>query len=262
MKDFAFSPELLSSPKCPALLAVISDTGLIRSTPHHSHPGGQLFGAVRGLLSVDLGNQRWVVPATHAVWIPPGMPHGLFSHGPFVGWSVWVSAACSKSLPDTAHVLPVSGLLREGVLRAASWNNSRPSKAQSCLAEVIFEEIRSTQPVPLGLPMPNEPRLQKIARALSDEPNDDRTMEEWAHWAGIPIRTLSRRYLVETGLNFTEWRQRVRLLKALELLAAGNSVKAVALDSGYENVSAFITLFRKTFGVTPGRYNSSINNES
>jgi AraC-like DNA-binding protein len=28
----------------------------------------------------------------------------------------------------------------------------------------------------------------------------------------------------------------------------------VAFDLGYDNVSAFIALFRRTFGTTPGRY--------
>jgi len=257
MNDFIIPPESLLSPECPELVATVSETRVIRSTPHHSHTSGQLFGAVRGLLSVDAGNHRWVVPATHAVWIPPEMKHALLSHGPFAGWSVWVGSEKCKSLPESAHVLPVSGLLREGVLRAASWDNCKLSAAQSHLAEVILYEIRSTEPVPLGLPMPIEPRLQKIARALSDEPGNGRTMEEWARWAGIPSRTISRRYVIETGLSFTEWRQRVRLLKALELLAEGSSVKSVALDSGYENVSAFIALFRQAFGVTPGRYTST-----
>lgn len=62
----------------------------------------------------------------------------------------------------------------------------------------------------------------------------------------------------ETGFTFTEWRQRVRLLKALESLAADKPVMAVALDSGYDNASAFIALFRRVFGVTPGQYQASI----
>ncbi|MGC0175398.1 helix-turn-helix domain-containing protein, partial [Klebsiella pneumoniae] len=53
---------------------------------------------------------------------------------------------------------------------------------------------------------------------------------------------------------FNEWRQRIRLLRALELLAAGKPVTAIALDLGYDNVSAFIGLFRRMFGTTPGRY--------
>ncbi|HID9329325.1 TPA: helix-turn-helix domain-containing protein, partial [Klebsiella pneumoniae] len=38
------------------------------------------------------------------------------------------------------------------------------------------------------------------------------------------------------------------------LLAAGKPVTAIALDLGYDNVSAFIALFRRMFGTTPGRY--------
>ena len=40
----------------------------------------------------------------------------------------------------------------------------------------------------------------------------------------------------------------------VELLAAGKPVTAIALDLGYDNVSAFIALFRRMFGTTPGRY--------
>jgi len=35
-------------------------------------------------------------------------------------------------------------------------------------------------------------------------------------------------------------------------------VTSVALDLGYGNVSAFIALFKRSFGVTPGRYYNAI----
>jgi len=47
---------------------------------------------------------------------------------------------------------------------------------------------------------------------------------------------------------------RARLLRGLELLAEGQSVTTVALELGYCNISAFIALFKRTFGVTPTRY--------
>ncbi|WP_441256827.1 helix-turn-helix domain-containing protein [Bradyrhizobium sp. 482_C4_N1_1] len=59
---------------------------------------------------------------------------------------------------------------------------------------------------------------------------------------------------METGFSFTEWRQRVRLMRALEMLADEIPVTTIALDLGYETVSAFIALFRRTFGTTPARY--------
>jgi len=251
-------PDTASSAEGPPVLAVTVREGTVRATRPHRHARGQLFGATQGLLSVDAGRSRWVVPATHAVWIPPHVPHGLRSHGPFSGWSVYVAATACAALPGEPGVVAVSGLLREAVARAASWPGGALDAAQARLAGVILDEIGRAPHAALGLPMPCEARLLRIAQALADRPGDDRRLEEWADWAGMAPRTLSRRFVSETGFSFTEWRQRVRLLRALELLAAGRPVSTIALDLGYDNVSAFIALFRRVFGVTPGRYETSV----
>lgn len=255
MTDPLIPLTLASSIEEPALFVVVRQSGVIRETTRHHHARGQLIGSKRGLLTVDAGNHRWVVPATHAVWIPPTVPHGLCSHGPYSGWSVYVAASACTELPDKPSVLSVTGLLREALTRAASWNEAVLNASQERLVSVILDEIGSLNQVDLSLPMPQDARLLKIAKALSDRPDDGRKMEEWAVWAGISARTLARRFNAETGFSFNEWRQRVRLLRALELLATGRSVKAIALDLGYDNVSAFIALFRRVFGTTPGRYN-------
>lgn len=254
MSPFLVSPAIASAADGPAIVAVAHQAGAVRITGRHRHARGQLFGATRGLLSVDAGNSQWVVPATHAVWIPPNVPHGLRSHGPFAGWSVYVAELACADLPGTPCILAAAGLLRAAVARAASWPDDELDATQSRLAGVILDEIRTLPHEALGLPMPRDERLVKVARALSEQPADDRRLEEWADWAAIAPRTLTRRFVAETGFSFTEWRQRVRLLRALEWLATGKPVTTVALDLGYDNVSAFIALFKKTFGVTPGRY--------
>ena len=71
------------------------------------------------------------------------------------------------------------------------------------------------------------------------------------------MRTLERLFQSETGLSFGKWRQQLRLLYALRLLAAGRPVTAVAFDVGYESASAFIAMFKRTLGVTPHRYFAS-----
>jgi AraC-like DNA-binding protein len=254
MQPLLISAAQAAATDGPVLVAVMRQSVDARVTRRHRHARGQLLGATRGLLSVDAGNGRWVVPATHAVWIPPGVQHGLRSHGPFAGWSLYVVPSACGELPDAPCILAVSGLLREAVARAASWTSHVLDAGQARLAGVILDEIRTAPQAALGLPMPQDARLLKVARALSDRPDDGRRMEAWAEWAGIAPRSLTRRFVAETGFSFTEWRQRVRLLRALELLAAGKPVTAIALDLGYDNVSAFIALFRRTFGVTPGRY--------
>ena len=96
--------------------------------------------------------------------------------------------------------------------------------------------------------------MQRLALALSDDPADTRTLAQWADWIGMASRTLARHFLAETGLTLSAWWQRARLMRALEMLAAGAAVTTVALDLGYDNVSAFIAMFKREHGVTPGRY--------
>jgi len=40
-------------------------------------------------------------------------------------------------------------------------------------------------------------------------------------------------------------------MKAIELLVAGHTVKAVAAAIGYRHAGAFVVLFRQAFGATP-----------
>ncbi|WP_072021696.1 AraC family transcriptional regulator [Pantoea stewartii] len=238
----------------PTLIVAARQSDTIRETPRHHHIRGQLLGAEHGLLTIDAEDCRWVVPATHAVWIPPNIPHGLRSHGPYSGWSVYISAAACGALSDKPAVLSVTNLLREAITRAASWKVAELNAPQKRLSDVILDEIGSLPSVNLGLPMPQDIRLLKVAQVLSESPDDGRTLEEWAFWAGVSSRTLTRRFRSETGFSFNEWRQRIRLLKALELLAAGKQVTTVALELGYDNVSAFIAMFRRVFGTTPARF--------
>jgi AraC-like DNA-binding protein len=64
--------------------------------------------------------------------------------------------------------------------------------------------------------------------------------------------------VTETGFNFTAWRQRARLMRSLEMLAAGEPVATIAYDLGYSSPSAFISLFRRSFGHTPASYRSQL----
>jgi AraC-like DNA-binding protein len=75
-----------------------------------------------------------------------------------------------------------------------------------------------------------------------------------ARATGMSKRALERRFLAETGMSPGRWRRQRALLQAVEGLAGGAPIKAVAAASGYATPSAFVAAFRKQFGVTPGRY--------
>lgn len=157
-------------------------------------------------------------------------------------------------MPQRPCTLRISGLLREAVLRAAAWPVAPLDAASTRVAHVILDEIRSLPVEPFGLPLPGDPRLQRICAALIADPADARNLEEWGAWAGLSARTLSRRCVTETGFTFTAWRQRARLMRSLEMLAADVPVNTIALALGYSTASVYISLFRRTYGATPAVY--------
>ena len=55
-------------------------------------------------------------------------------------------------------------------------------------------------------------------------------------------------------MTFGQWRTRARLVHALKRLAQGAAVQLVSLEVGYQQPSAFIAMFQKELGNSPGRY--------
>jgi AraC-like DNA-binding protein len=258
MANLSIDRTLLTESLDPILLAVAGRANTDHGEAAHRHGRGQLFGSSRGLLTVGLETGVWVVPATHAVWVPPRHLHWARSHGPFEGYGVYVAEASCENLPSEPCSIRCSDLLRVAVRRAATWQVGPLDTQCERVAAVILDEIRSLPIDALGLPMPRDVRLARIARAMLDEPASERSLDAWAAWGAIGARTLSRRFVMDTGFTFTAWRQRARLLRALQMLADGVPVTNAAIDLGYSTPSTFIALFRRTFGVTPAAYGQRI----
>ena len=76
--------------------------------------------------------------------------------------------------------------------------------------------------------------------------------------AGGEIKTTDkwgkRRFADEVGIGLGEWRTRARMVRAVRLLAEGDTATSVALAVGYATPSAFGSAFRRTLGTTPWRW--------
>jgi AraC-like DNA-binding protein len=227
----------------------------------HAHPEGQLYVVTNGLVVVEAAGASWIMPRGRVGWIPPGVLHGASLHGSsapavITAYTIYLSAELCKGLPSAPAVLRITGLLQAILERMTSWDGvvEPLSQRDVHLLHVFLDELRAAQEEPLRLPMPRERRLVMMADAIAHDPADEGTIASWAARVGLSPRTLTRHFRAETGISFVQWRNLARLKRSLEMLAEGQSVTATAISLGYDNVSSFITLFRRTFGTTPSRY--------
>jgi AraC-like DNA-binding protein len=71
---------------------------------------------------------------------------------------------------------------------------------------------------------------------------------------GITRNTLQVVFKKLYGVNVREYKMRVRMERAHELLKQGIQVKWVSILLHYTTPRAFVTAFKKKFGVSPGRF--------
>ncbi|MGB7584569.1 MAG: helix-turn-helix transcriptional regulator, partial [Terriglobales bacterium] len=217
----------------PALAFAFERRGAEDWAPAHRHARGQLFALTRGLMVVEAGNERWMFPSHRCAWIPPDCLHAARSVGGAAGSMVYLSAEMCRGLPTKPCMFSSSELLFAIVHRVLGWNPRQPlNAAQRRLLTILRDEIRQPEQQPLRLPIPREKRLARVAHALLEDVADDRTLDDWAHLAGMARRTFMRAFSAEIGMPFGRWRQQVRLFAALEMLAQQESVTDVAIAVG------------------------------
>ncbi|HTO69841.1 MAG TPA: helix-turn-helix transcriptional regulator [Myxococcota bacterium] len=251
----------MSSPRQSRDEAAIRVRGMAVNYPHghalplHDHDWAQLIYASQGVMSVHTEAGAWVVPAHRAVWVPAGVRHRIAMSGAVAMRTLYLDPSLACAAPAHCTVVNVSPLLRELVLRAveiAPLYETEPAHAR--LIGVLVDELESLRVVPLRVPAPRDPRARRAAEWLRSHPGDGAVLERVARSAGASKRTLERLFLRETGMSLGAWREQMRLMRSLELLARGDSVTEVALSVGYASTSAFIARFRRVLGTTPGRY--------
>jgi len=221
----------------------------------HLHSKHQLIYAVRGVMVVKTEAGRWVVPPTRGIWMVAGMTHEIWCIGEVHMRSLLVSTDAARNLMEVTQAVGISPLLRE-LMRAAMDVKQPylPGTRDGRLMRLILDEVRALPVLPLHLQMPSDPRLLRICELLQQRLDDSSTMADWARRLALDVKTIQRLFTKETGMTFGQWRQQARLLRALELLAAGEKVIDVALALGYESPSAFSTMFRKQFGQSPSQF--------
>lgn len=223
--------------------------------PPHRHDVAQLIHASQGVLTVETDDGIWVIPPARGVWVPPGLTHSIAMSGSVELRTIYLASSANPIEGTRCCVVQVSPLLHEAILRVIDFDQpDAPDGAESRIIAVVLDEISAAEVAPLHLPMPTDERARAVADRFLSDPSTRRPTREWARDAGAGERTFERLYLKEVGISFGKWQRQARLLEALRLLASGSNVTAAAFQVGFATPSAFIAMFQRAMGTTPGRY--------
>src|SRR6188472_384057 len=172
-----------------------------------------LLCASRGALRLEAQGQMWVLPPARAALIAAGESIQVAIAQPVTTSSVLFDPGFAPEPPAPLTVFDLS---------------------------------------PLAVPAGQSPELRRALALTNERLAEDVRFEDIAREVGLAPRSLARRFEDESGMTWRAVLRRMRVLRAIEELAAGeDSVTTIAHTVGYTSLSAFNAGFRDLTGRTP-----------
>ena len=226
--------------------------------PMHAHDEAQLTFAASGMVQVHTDGGRWLVPPQLAVWVPPGVVHRVEPLTDAELWMVHVQPpALGRWAPPTltsrgAFALRVTPLLRP--LLETAFGTEIGAEKSELVVRLMLHELTETADAPTFLPWPSSPAGKRVAALAFDDHQNRLAFSTLASRSATSVRSASRIFPAETGLTFKAWRQRARIVFAIDRLGRGHTIAKVAADAGFASMAAFSFAFRQVTAMTPTEF--------
>lgn len=220
----------------------------------HNHDRSQLAYSLTGVMSVVTEGATFVLPPLRALWIPAGVHHQVSCRGEVAINLLYVDPNLPGQ-PNRCRVFDIPMLARALIEETLTFAHDYDETGrEGRIVQLLIEEIARMPSIPLSAPMPRDVRLRRACAVVIADPGGQLDLDDIARVAGMGRRTFTRGFRAETGMAFAMWRQQVRLMTAISMLAEGRSVTNIAYDVGYESPSSFTAMFHRVLGVPPSHY--------
>ena len=136
------APPDLSDPAIPVQpLARTYPRGLFIEP--HEHDWGQLLYAMSGVMWVETPHEALVVPPQRAVWLPPGVSHGIRVVSDLQMRNIYLRPSLAATLDPSVQVLQVDNLLRELIVRLVELDPPQPEYYEALVGLALLELRRA-----------------------------------------------------------------------------------------------------------------------
>jgi len=226
----------------------------------HAHAKHQVLYALSGTMHLEVASGAWLLPPRRAAFLAAGTRHLVWSERPVELRTVYLAPHLLAQPPWDCRVFSVSPLAREMLLYAMRWTHE--SDPEDPLARPFFlalaalaSEWAEKDAYPFRLPAARSVELRRATEHALARLGDPLAIDDLARTAGVSTRTLARRFADEMQTSFREWLHTARMLRGMDLLAAPEArVTDVALEVGFESLSAFSASFSTFVGENPRDY--------
>ena len=190
----------------------------------HFHEHVQVTLVLAGHRSLVVGGAEFELAAGRCLCIPAGVPHASRAEPPDVVGLIAFLPAGRYALAEVAADIE------------RLWDPHAPTSLAD-LAALVRRHRRVAVPG------------DAVSEILPDLP-----IARLAARTGMSREAFTRRFARSRGMPPHAFRLAARLDEARRLLRTGTSLAAVAAEMGFADQSHFGRLFKRAFGVTPGRY--------
>ncbi|MEU7876026.1 AraC family transcriptional regulator [Dactylosporangium sp. NPDC049140] len=221
-----------------------------------------LLCASAGALRLEAQGQAWLLPPARAALIEAGRPIQVSLPQPVTTASVLFDTAFTPPPAAPLAVFDLSPLARALVAECGAWGPGDepliPYAAALFTALAAVAWRLAETPSPVVVPAGRSPELRRALRLTEERLGEQVRFEDIAAAVGLAPRSLARRFEDETGLTWRAALRRMRVMRAIEELAAGDApVTKIAFAVGYTSLSAFNAAFRELTGRSPTQYRDS-----
>lgn len=225
--------------------------------PPHHHPWGEFVYSFSGVVELTADNTDFRVPPNFGLWLPLNTEHNGGNHLASDHCSLYIDSdlAATRGMPTTSCALMVNPMLRAMLNHLRLHPPKTPYSAEeNRLLDVVLDQLVVTPSAGSYLPDSDNPMLIKVLTYLKENPGSQHSIKHLAERCNCSERTLARKAQRDLGMPLSEWRQRLKIVRAIPMLQEGATVENVALDLGYSTASAFIAMFKRLLGTTPDEY--------
>lgn len=222
--------------------------------PEHGHAWGEFVYAFNGVMEVNIEQINYITPPPYGIWLPPNLNHSGLNRTSVSHATLYIHESLCEHLPQQAGILLSSPLVSAILQHLKQHPMDEADPEYLRLLQVLLDQLHHAELIGSYLPHTEHPTLKQLLDFLHAYPTDNSTLEDLAKRINMTERTLARLSLKELSMSLNEWRQRLKVMKAMSMLDEGKTVESIALDLGYANSSAFINMFKRWMKITPDQF--------